>query len=67
MGYTILHRRFSDGARQACVTGNGVDFIQIPPGKGSLDVTDVITRREGRRFTGEGAPFLLVHLRRDPH
>ena len=48
MGYTIFTVVFSDGARQACVTGNGVDFIQYPPGKGPLDVTDVIPH-EGKR------------------
>jgi hypothetical protein len=48
MGYTIFTVVFSDGVRQACVTGNGVDFIQYPPGKGPLDVTAVIPH-EGRR------------------
>lgn len=48
MGYTIFTIVFSDGTRQACVTGNGVDFIQYPPGKGSRDVTAVIPH-EGRR------------------
>ena len=33
---------------EACVTGNGVDFIQYPPGKGSRDVTAVIPH-EGKR------------------
>jgi hypothetical protein len=47
MGYTIFTVVFSDGTRQACVTSNGVDFIQYPPGKGSLDVTAVIPN-EGR-------------------
>ena len=42
MGYTIFTVVFSDGARQACVTGTGVDFIQYPPGKGPLDVTAVL-------------------------
>ena len=48
MGYTIFTVVFSDGARQACVTGTGVDFIQYPPGKGPLDVTAVLPN-EGRR------------------
>lgn len=48
MGCTIFTIVFSDGARQACVTENGVDFIQYPPGKGSRDVTAVISH-EGRR------------------
>jgi hypothetical protein len=48
MGYTIFTVVFSDGTRQACVTGAGVDFIQYPPGKGPLDVTAVLPH-EGRR------------------
>ena len=47
MGYTIFTVVFSDGTRQACVTGSGVDFIQYPPGKGPRDVTAVIPN-EGR-------------------
>jgi hypothetical protein len=48
MGYTIFTVVFSDGARQACVTSAGVDFIHYPPGKGPLDVTAVISN-EGKR------------------
>jgi hypothetical protein len=48
MGYTIFTVVFYDGARQACVTASGVDFIQYPPGKSPLDVTAVIPH-EGRR------------------
>ena len=48
MGYTIFTVVFSDGARQACVTATGVDFIQYPPGKGPRDVTAVLPH-EGRR------------------
>ena len=48
MGYTIFTVVFSDGTRQGCVTGNGVDFIQYPTGKGPLDVTAVIPH-EGKR------------------
>ena len=47
MGYTIFTVVFSDGTRQAYVTGGGVDFLQYPPGKGPLDVTAVIPS-EGR-------------------
>ncbi len=47
MGYTIFTVVFSDGARQACVTSTGVDFMQYPPGKGPRDVTAVIPN-EGR-------------------
>jgi hypothetical protein len=48
MGYTIFTVVFSDGARQAYVTGDGVDFIDYPPGKGPLDVAAVISS-EGRK------------------
>ena len=48
MGHTIFTVVFSDGARQACVTATGVDFIQYPAGKGPRDVTAVLPH-EGRR------------------
>jgi hypothetical protein len=48
MGYTIFTVKFSDGLRQACVTGNAVDFIRYPLGKGPKDVAAVIPH-EGRK------------------
>jgi hypothetical protein len=48
MGYTIFTVVFADGQRQACVTGNAVDFVRYPPGKGQRDVVAVIPH-EGRR------------------
>ncbi len=48
MGYTIFTVVFADGVRQPCVTGNAVDFIQYPIGKGPRDVVAVIPH-EGRR------------------
>lgn len=47
MGYTIFTVVFSDGNRQACVTGNAVDFILYPVGKGPGDVIAVLPH-EGR-------------------
>ena len=47
MGYTIFTVVFADGVRQACVSGNAVDFIQFPIGKGPKDVVKVIPH-EGR-------------------
>jgi hypothetical protein len=41
MGYTIFTVVFSDGKRQACVTGGAVDFIRFPDGKGPKDVIAV--------------------------
>jgi hypothetical protein len=48
MGYTVFTVVFRDGERQACVTGNAVDFIRYPIGKTSADVQSVIPH-EGRR------------------
>ena len=48
MGYTIFTVVFADGVRQACATGNAVDFIHYPIGKGPKDVVAVIPH-EGRR------------------
>jgi hypothetical protein len=55
MGYTIFTVVFSDGQRQACVTGNAVDFIQYPNGKGPNDVATVLPH-EGRNTQQVGAP-----------
>ena len=48
MGYTIFTVVFADGSRQAYGTGNAVDFVRYPEGKGQLDVIDVLPH-EGRR------------------
>jgi hypothetical protein len=48
MGYTIFTVVFADDVRQACASGNAVDFIQYPIGKGPKDVVAVIPH-EGRR------------------
>jgi hypothetical protein len=50
MGYTIFTVVFADGVRQACASGNAVDFIRYPTGKGPKDVVAVIPH-EGRRDT----------------
>jgi hypothetical protein len=47
-GYTVFTVVFADGHEQACVTGNALDFISYPPGKGPLDVVDVIPHK-GKR------------------
>lgn len=47
MGYTIFTVVFADGTRQAYGTGNAVDFILYPSGKGQEDVVKVIPH-EGR-------------------
>lgn len=48
MGYIVFTVLFADGQRQACVSGNAVDFIRYPAGKGPQDVVGVIPH-EGPR------------------
>ena len=55
MGYTIFTVVFSDGLRQPCVSGNAVDFIKYPAGKGPKDVQAVIPH-EGRNSSLVEAP-----------
>jgi hypothetical protein len=55
MGYTIFTVLFSDGERQACVSGNAVDFIRYPDGKGPTDVIAVLPH-EGRNAQLVRAP-----------
>jgi hypothetical protein len=49
MGYTIFTVVFSDGERQVCITGNAVDFIRYPSGKGPNDVLSVLPHKAGTR------------------
>lgn len=42
MGFTIFTVVFSDTTKQVCISGNAVDFVQYPPGKGQGDVVQVI-------------------------
>ncbi len=46
LGYTIFTVVFADGEKQACVTGNALDFIRYPHGKGPIDVVAVIPHGE---------------------
>jgi hypothetical protein len=55
MGYTIFTVVFSDGERQVCITGNAVDFIRYPSGKGPNDVLSVLPYK-GRNSQQVGAP-----------
>lgn len=55
MGYTIFTVVFSDGERQACVTGGAVDFIRYPNEKGPNEVAAVLPH-EGRDVQPVGAP-----------
>lgn len=48
MGYTVFTVVFADGVRQACESGNTIDFIRYPLGKGPKEVVAVIAH-EARR------------------
>lgn len=51
IGYTLFVVVFSDGARQAFLAGNAVDFIEYPEGRGPRDVAAVLPH-EGRNDNG---------------
>jgi hypothetical protein len=55
MGYTAFTIVFADGQRQAYISGNAVDFIQYPDGKGPNDVVGVLTH-QGRESSPLQAP-----------
>lgn len=55
MGYTIFTVVFADGSRQAYGTGNAVDFIRYPDGKGQSDVVGVLPH-EGRNAEPVSSP-----------
>ena len=38
MGYVGYEIEFTDGTRQAYLTGNGLDFVELPQGKGVGDI-----------------------------
>jgi hypothetical protein len=42
MGYCIFAVVFSDGSKQAYVSGNAVDFIEYPEGKGPSNVVGIL-------------------------
>jgi hypothetical protein len=45
MGYVAFTIVFSDGSKQAYVTGNAVDFVDYPDGKTAQDVVKVLPHR----------------------
>jgi hypothetical protein len=55
MGYTIFTVVFADGSRQAYGTGNAIDFVAYPEGKGQGDVLDVLPH-EGRNAEPASCP-----------
>ena len=56
MGYCVFTVLFDDGSRVPFVSGNAVDFIEYPSGKGPANVVDVFPHE------GRGQP----HLRTAP-
>ena len=56
MGYTIFTVVFSDGLRQACITGSAVDFIRYPLDRGPKDVAGVIPHEGKRDYSLVKAP-----------
>jgi hypothetical protein len=48
MGYCIFTIVFADEYRQACVSGNAIDFVRYPIGMSAADVVDVLPH-VGRR------------------
>ena len=64
MGYTIFTVIFADGSRQAYGTGNAVDFISYPEGKGQMDVVDCAAPRGKALRTSGLSRVLLVPILR---
>jgi hypothetical protein len=55
MGYCLFTLVFSDGSRQAYVSGNAVDFIHLPNGKTTADISAVLPH-EGRNALQKQSP-----------
>ena len=55
MGYCIFTVLFSDGTKQVCLSGNAIDFIQLPPDKSVTDIAGVIPH-QGRNEPYVQAP-----------
>jgi hypothetical protein len=55
MGYTIFTVNFNDGTRLPIITGNAIDFIEYPDGKGPKDVKS-ISCHEGRNNNPRNGP-----------
>jgi len=55
MGYCLFTLLFSDGSRQAYVSGNAVDFVHLPSGKTMADIREALPH-EGRAETQKQSP-----------
>ena len=57
MGYTVFVLEFKDGTRQACLSGNAVDFVAYPPGKSAADVRAVHPHKGRNSRHVHGPPY----------
>lgn len=57
MGYCVFTVVFRDGAEQAYITGNAVDFLQWPPQLGPTDAARVIPHKGRHAPHLAGAPY----------
>ena len=42
MGYTIFELLYTDGSKSAHLAGNAIDFVELPSGKQSADIVNVL-------------------------
>jgi hypothetical protein len=52
MGYCIFTLVFSDGSEQVYLSGNAIDFVQLPQGKSVSDLAAVVPHK------GRNAPYV---------
>jgi hypothetical protein len=55
MGYCLFTLVFSDGSKQAYVSGNAVDFVHLPAGRTNADISAVLPH-EGRNVPQKQGP-----------
>lgn len=57
MGYCIFTLVLADGRRLSCVTGNAVDFVDLPQGVTPADVVDLLPREGSRDHYAESSSY----------
>ncbi|MES2628541.1 MAG: RHS repeat-associated core domain-containing protein [Bacteroidota bacterium] len=57
MGYNVFEVIFKNSVRKRFVTGNGVDFIQYPPGLSHADVIDVVPKENTSEIDIDGPEY----------
>lgn len=58
MGYCIFTLVFSDNTKQVCLSGNAVDFVQLPPGKSAANIVAVMPHRERHADYVQSPPYV---------